>query len=219
MDGRIIAIGLAITFGLIYTRIFENEFFENIIIIAIPSVIGLFTATWASNSWQRRKETNEIKKKIIDEFMQGFENEYSMLGEFTGMLYNKYFDYSDYKETTKNIITFEHNFPTDENKMPSIVYKNEWNEFYKKFWSDVYLKNKFWSDFRLYYEDEKLHKDISKMDDMLLLCYQRIAMFVHSKNEKEFRQTHDEIKSELNKILRDIMSIERRLIKNDIKIK
>ena len=55
MDGRIIAIGLAITFGLIYTRVFENEFFENIIIIAIPSVIGLFTTKWISNSWQRKK--------------------------------------------------------------------------------------------------------------------------------------------------------------------
>lgn len=219
MDGKIIAIGLAITFGLIYVRVFENEFFKDIIQIAIPSVIGLFTTKWISTSWQRRKETNEIKKKIIDEYTQSFGNEYTMLGEFAGMLYNKYFDHSIHRETSEHGIQFRYNFPTEESKMPSVVYKEEWEEFDKKIWKNTYLKNEFFSNFRLYYEDEKLSADILKVNEMLLLCYQRIDVFVHLKNPEEFQQTQEKIQSELDDILTNSMNIEAKLIKNEIKIK
>ena len=139
------------------------------------------------------------------------EMEYSMLGEFTGMLYNKYIDYSNPIEISENEIQFDHNFPTDKNEMPSMAYKKEWDEFNKKIWKNTYLKNKFLSNLRLYYKDEEFKIDISKMDNDLVLCHQKIAIFVHSKNKEKFEQNYKKIQSKREVILKSIKNIESRI--------
>ena len=68
IDGRIVAIGLAITSGLIYVRAFENEFFKDIILVTIPAVVGLFAIKWVPNEWQQYRFKVSLKKEILDLF-------------------------------------------------------------------------------------------------------------------------------------------------------
>jgi hypothetical protein len=46
----------------------DYEFLKNVILILIPTVIGIISSKFIINSWQMRKEKFTIKKEILQEF-------------------------------------------------------------------------------------------------------------------------------------------------------
>ncbi len=219
MNNRIILLAVAVILALVYTRIFENTFFKEIILVGIPTVIGVYTTKSIYDSWQKRKDAGAIKRRILEEYAQSFGNEYSMLGEFARMIYNKYLDYSVHSDTFKDEIKFKSKFPTDANLLPGVAYKNEWNKFDDKIWKNTYIKKKFLANFELYNKDERLSLDITRMDKMMHLCHQRVAVLVHSKNRDEFERTYNKIQVELDKIQSVNKSIGGQLAKKNFKMR
>jgi len=197
----------------------DYQFLTNVTLVMLPIVSGIITTKWISNSWQKRKETNDIKKEIINNYTKSFGREYTMLGEFVGLLYNNYIDLSAVKETPEKGIQHSMKFPTEDKEKPFILHMNMWKEFEKEFWKNTYNKNEFLSSFRLYYNDEELSKDIMNANSMLNQIFNRTGVFLYSKTLKEFDGTYKKLTKELDDVLTSSMKIESKLIKNNIEIK
>jgi len=197
----------------------DYEFTTNVILISIPIFSAIITTKWISNSWQKRKETNEIKKQILTEFTQSFAREYSMIGEFVGRLYNNYLDPLNSKMNPDGTFSFVTKFPINDDEKPFKKYQSQWKEFDKDFWKLTYPKNEFFTIFRLYINDKKLHSEIGKAEEQLNDIYSQTILLLYSKNLTEFQERFDSITKELDDVLQKTISIETKLINSTIEVK
>jgi hypothetical protein len=195
------------------------EFGKEIFLVSIPVGIGVGTSKWITNSWQKRKEQNEIKMKIISYFMESFGRKYTLLGEFTSLLISKYVDYSLTTINPDGSPKFIHVFPTEDDKKPSKKYVQQWDDFKNTFWKLSYPTNEFMSNFRLYYTENELNNKIVKVNEDMNAIFHIAEIFFYSNDLNEFQTRYKETQAKLDIILILLIEIESELIKKDIKIR
>ena len=50
----------------------EHAFYQEVILVIIPTVAGVLTSKWVSSSWQKRKEKSEMVLKVLNQFDEIF---------------------------------------------------------------------------------------------------------------------------------------------------
>lgn len=198
---------------------FDYEFAKDLILIAVPIGAGVITAKRITNSWQKRKEQNEIKRKIITQFIESFGKKYSLLGEFIGLLFNKYIDYSLTTMNSDGTPKFMHRFPKENDEKPFKKYVQRWDDFENTFWKLSYPTNEFMSNFRLYYTEIELNNKIWKLNKDMNEIFHIAQIFFYSNDLNEFQTRYKDAQAKLDIILKLLIEIESRLIKKDIEIR
>lgn len=215
----VIIIETLLLFNLDISNIFENIFHKDLILVLIPSVSGIITAKWVSNSWQKRKEKNEMKMKILSQFTGSLTKKYSLLGEFIGLIYNSYVDPTKVRENRDGLLEFGFKFPETEDEKPFKKYAKQWKDFELSYWKLTYPLNEFLSNFRLYYESNELENTLNQTTDMMDDVYNHTYVFLYSNDIQEFHNKKDEIDRKLDLILPLLNQIELNIIKKDITIR
>ena len=186
MNGKIIALALAVTSGLVYTRVFENEFFKDIILIAIPVIIGLFAVKYIPNEWQQYRFKVSLKKEIIDTFVKSVKKDFVIQDTAHIQLVQHYSVSEQSIDPNTGGVTHRIVFPTESNEQPLIALKGEYNEF-KKEHKEIKLDGEtLVSKMRLYFDSELVAEEFLKLNIQAGKCHQCIRQGFESKNKEDF---------------------------------
>ena len=186
MDGRIIAIGLAVTSGLVYTRTFENEFFKDIILIAIPVIIGLFVAKLVPNEWQQYRFKVSLKKEIFDLYVKSVKKSLVVLDTAHIQLTQHYSVSEQSIDPNTGKITHTIVFPTDTNEQPLIALKDEYDEFKKEMKETKLNGETLVSKMGLYFDSKLIAEEFRKMNLQAGKCSQYIRLGFESTDKESF---------------------------------
>jgi hypothetical protein len=195
---------------------FDYDLFKDILIVSIPLVGGAITAKWISQSWQQRKEKNEIRMKVIEKFTQSFAKKYSLLGEFTGLVYNSYVDPKLTVVNTDGTLKNHFKFPKLDSEKPFNKYSEQWKEFEKTYWELSYPSNDFLTNFRFYFNEPEINDEIGDSMKMMNAVFHRVKLFLHSDDLSEFQRWYADIHKRLDDVLPLLYSIETGLISKNL---
>lgn len=201
-DTRIVAIGLAVAAGLVYVRAFENEFFKDIIMIAIPSLIVLFASNWVSNQWQIRKAKIANKKELLNGYVNSIKRPIMLIDMF---VYQVQMSYSlpgslHYKET--GAVTRTVDF--DATDTPDKRFKDEFERLNTQLAKIRFESNLFLTSSRLYLRDESLEEEYNLLHNKIGHLRTILYDIMDSKtkddlieNMKKYRENFKLIKSKI----------------------
>jgi hypothetical protein len=196
---------------------FDYSLAKDIILVSIPVVGAGITAVFATNRWQKRKERNEIKRRILSEFTESLARRYASTGEFIGIIHNKYLDYNSPVEKNGKL-EFVIFFPENDDEKPFKKYKDVWEKFEDTYWELTYSENNFYRSVTFYYNDNEINAKISEVVDALEDAFGRSHIFFESRNLKDFREHYNYIYHKKSKIAGLLGELESLLIKKKIKI-
>jgi hypothetical protein len=60
----------------------NKDFLKDMILVLIPTIIGAITSKFIVNSWQSRKEKNDIKREILTEYGDHVAKTFTLIGIF-----------------------------------------------------------------------------------------------------------------------------------------
>ena len=172
----------------------STEFYQQIALILIPTAIGALTSKWITNSWQSKKEKNELKRKILEEYDNHIPKTWTMIKLFV----NKMFESSSPKK----------DFP------------NECKVFINDYFELTYAANKFLRSLRLYYKEELgLEQKFLKIVEDFGSSYEKCLKFMEANNDDEIVMYKKEIDEKLDTIKKLMTELEYSLVKNDLIIR
>jgi len=159
-DTKIVAIGLAAIAGLTYTRVFENEFFKDLILIGIPVLMGSILAPYISRSWQTRSAKIKIKKEILESFAKSAQYQKNTMHQFLGLFVRTYGNAdSDKYNWERGSSSFTLTVPISGDDSPKSKLKNDYEQMNRRYEeSKLSDETVFISLIRLYYRDENIIK-------------------------------------------------------------
>ncbi|MCV0430472.1 hypothetical protein [Nitrosopumilus sp.] len=217
IDGKIISLALAITSGLVYTRVFENEFFKDIILVAIPAIIGLFAVKRVPNEWQQYRFKVALKKEIIDTFVKSVKKSFVVHDTAHIQLVQHYSVSEQPIDPTTGGVTHNVVFPTEPNEQPMMALKDEYNEFKNELKAIKLNGETLVSKMRLYFDSELVAEEFSKLNIQAGKCSQYIRQGFESKNKESFLMNLNAFSNEV-KLWRDLSDkFENTLAKHKIK--
>lgn len=194
------------------------EAFYNILLVLIPSLIGLSTTKWVTSNWQTRKETIEIRKNIQNEFDESIGKLMLLLIGLNRKIWTHYTKVNN-QTISKNgkLYNLDTVFPPEPNEFPAIKFADEIQQFDNEFQAEVSFW-KFETSIVLHYKDSKsLQKDlipiITKIPDARI----ELLKFVNSKNEGEFDQYHETFNTQMNELFTLVRNLTLKLLTSEIK--
>lgn len=215
-DTRIIALVLAVVSGLIYTRIFENEFFKDIMLIAIPSILVLLGSKWITNLWQIKKTKIEMKKEVLKNFQKSSKRIFVLMDTFTLTMLDHYADYHDLKELPKTgkIEIGISKFPKDKDELPWAKFGSEFKEIKKEIEKTRFDSSRFISSIRLFYNSEKLEKEFNDIARQLKYLFYVVERIAKSQKKEEILKLAKHYTKKSDEIKLQIKTLEKNLIKS-----
>lgn len=213
-DTRILGIILAITFTLIYVRIFENKFFEQIIIIAIPSILGLFASKWITNSWQIHKDKIKMKEEVILAFTNSAKAVFNIQENFVITLLTRYCTIVDSGKLIDEgeIDYVVNNYSSDAKEHPRQKFSKEYSEVQRDLLKVRYDGSHFLIILKLYYHDETLTNTYLKIQRHLRERWLIVEKLIDSKTSKDFKDFLDQYQKHTDKIRGLIKTFDEKLI-------
>lgn len=213
-DSRFLGIALAITFALIYVRIFENNFFEQIIIISIPSILGLFGSKWIANSWQIHKDKIKMKEDVLLGFDNSAKNVFNIQENFVIKLITKYGSIQNSEKLIEEgtIDYSADNYPLDVKKQPRQMFFNEYKKVQEDLLKVRYDGSHFMTLLKLYYHDETLSGTYLKIQRNLRDRWIIVEKWMDSKTSVEFITHGTEYQKHTDKIRQLIHTFDEKLI-------
>jgi len=216
----------------------DYTFLSSLALALIPIGAGAFVTTYATNSWQKKKEQIQInrdilldqlkiKRDILSDYDQSFKKEGVILDTFVIRMYETYLVYKDdgtcvpagddYKDV-ENHITGYIKFPKNKNQQPLKKFSLEYTRYLKNVDSTAFVGNRLFSSLRLFYENSddiiKKLKDIdSKLNNGMLF----IDQMIRATNGAEFIKFYNMYWKLSKSITNDMEAFELGLVKLKIK--
>jgi len=196
---------------------FVLESITTILVVLIPSLIGVIATKKITNSWQIKKEEFQLKKekyelkiksreKIQGAYKKSWFDLINLYFEFKSRVEEYYIDSWQLESEKEKNVTFTYTIPDDKEKLPKVVFASD----LKKFIADRELIRKevwnFWSTLTVYFESEKLTKHFKEQTKNEKFVKEMFRVFIDSNDGKDFK-TNREILSNTLSELRDKISI------------
>ena len=181
----------------------------NILIVAIPTLIGAFGSRYIVNSWQTKKEEFrlkkeqwELRKQILAVFHSSFVEEFLCISQFRNEMKDMFVTDWSFKKGEKDdekLKSFMYSlvFPEKIEEFKSKV-KPEFEKFleeYKKFRSGTW---NFYHTVRIYYNVKELDELISNASVARRQAFASVNLFMYSKNTEECDKNYLELRDQLN---------------------
>lgn len=174
-----------------------TEIIRDVIIVLIPSSMGMITSKWITNSWQQRKEDTEIKRKILEQMDESYHMTYSLIANFVNHVHRGYDDYTPRYDANGKMLPQQVIFPTNNNDMPFNKFKDEFLRFQKEYDSISYAENRFGSSLALYFPS--LLNQLDKVNQTLEIAFHTAIKLYHCQDKMSFEVCFDIVKDTLNK--------------------
>jgi hypothetical protein len=169
---------------------FDYDFLKQIILILIPTFAGAFTSKFVMDSWQSRKEKNDIKRQILSEYDNYVPKTWSLIATFLAISIRKI------KKS-----------PKDED--PELC-----DKFIYEYWELSYAGNQLLRSLRLYYENKNLTLEFSfrTIIEDFGEIYNHCEAYINS-SERNFMINEKQLAEDLlKKILEKMKELEMKLI-------
>ena len=195
----------------------EHTFQEDIILVLIPTVIGVFTSLLITNSWQKKKTKNEIKRKILSEYTNSVLNGFSKITALHRAVIMEY-QYSSGKIKRRNNISS--NKSDDGFVVPLELFAIEYEEFDKRYWDSLIAINQLVRSLRLYYQGgEKLADELVELSKILQRTYSIFRQLMTSNDLKSFKDKKTQFTIKENAFNKLAEDFEKKLIDENVIIK
>jgi len=212
-DTKIVAIGLAVFAGLAYIRIFEYEIFGGVILVTIPSLVGLFGSKWITQTWQERSTKIKMRKEVLEAFGNSTIQYKNAIHQFIETFLETYGkrDFKKYSKE-KGVSTFDMTFPTEEHLKPRVLLKEEIHNLKQQMNScKIVNEPNFISLFRLYYRDNEVEKLFHEIEKSLVLMKNAVfalidaeSLEVVKKTESVYREAYKETMKVIKKFTKNL---------------
>ena len=189
-----------------------TEIVRDVIIVLIPTLIGVFTSKWITNSWQQRKEETEIKRKILEQMDESYHKSYSLLANFVNHVHRGYDDYTPRYDANGKLLPQQVIFPTNSSDMPFNKFKDDFLKFQKEYDDISYAENRFGSSLALYYPS--LLNQLGKIDENLDMAFHTAIKLYHCQDKMSFEVCFDVAKEALNEARSKQQELAFRIIKS-----
>jgi len=195
----------------------EQTFQEDIILVLIPTVIGVFTSLLITNSWQKKKTKNEIKRKILSEYTNSVLNGFSKMTALHRAVIMEY-QLSSGKIKRRNNISS--NKSDDGFVVPLELFSIEYEEFDKRYWDSLIAINQLVRSLRLYYQGgEKLADELVELKKILERTYSIFRQLMTSNDLKSFKDKKTQFTIKENTFNKLAEDFEKKLIDENVIIK
>jgi len=197
----------------------DYEFTKNIILVILPTVIGIIGSKVLVNSWQIRKEKFNLRKEILTNFEETYPLAQSSIYGFYYKLASEYADADKNAEYDEDgHIDAQWKYPTNEAEKP-----------YKKFIDDFKSLNLLLSQINhkvhsftglivLYFEDdEKISPVFESLRDDLHTLHLRIDRMVNAKSIEEIVTANKEFLEINPKVRKKIIELEELFVNTKLK--
>lgn len=178
----------------------NSQSLDQIYAILVPIAYGGLITSSITNHWQKQKESNEIKRKILKELDDSLIAYYTLISNFRVMIFDAYVDENTSKIVSENIRQTQIKFPTNESEVPNKKFEEEIKVFNSKYWNLTYSVNSFGSSLALYYPESNFLKDMGDIYDKIGTAYLLTRKWIISRKEEEFKKWDDELENKLAEI-------------------
>jgi hypothetical protein len=191
-----------------------TEIVRDVIIVLIPTAMGVITSKWITNSWQQRKEETEIKRKILEQMDESYHKSYSLIANFVNRVHRGYDEYTPRYDANNNMLPQQMIFPTNSSEMPFNKFKDEFLRFQKEYDDISYAENRFGSSLALYYPS--FLNQLQKVIDKIELAFHTAIKLYHCQDKTSFEVCFDVVKDMLNEARRAQQELAFSIIKSKI---
>lgn len=174
-----------------------TEIVRDVLIVLIPTSMGMITSKWITNSWQSRKEKMEIKRKILEQMDESYHRYYSLIANFINHVNRGYDDYTPRYDASGTMLPQQMIFPTNISDMPFNKFKDEFLIFQKEHDDIAYSMNRFGSSVALYFPS--LLDQMDKVDQTLEIAFHAAIKLYHCQDKMSFEVCFSVAKDTLNK--------------------
>ena len=197
----------------------DLSFEQQMAIVVVPILIGAISSKWITTSWQVRKETNQIKQNIIRELNESIGAHFTLLGIFVSRVFDSYVDYSRSRIIREAEIETPLNFGKHDSELPINKFQSENTEFVKKYWDLSYSGSQFASSLVLYFENNTLLIDMTKINYKIGTIFLMIQQWLRTKTEIEFGNYDKKIEEKLEELQKAIEKLSQDIIASKVKMK
>ncbi|MGY5148799.1 MAG: hypothetical protein ACW9W3_01915 [Candidatus Nitrosopumilus sp. bin_68KS] len=179
---------------------FDDTFVTNLILVVVPTVIGVLGSNFLINAWQIRKEKFSLRKDLISSFHESFSK--SNIG-----LYELYVKISEEYTTLPRDSKMDHashlaivNFPQNENEKPVKLFLDDYK---KLMFKNIELQHKchhFDTLIDLHFKSpEKFQKPLNSLFDSFEFTINELKRMVYSDNLEDIQTSSLELRNHFEK--------------------
>jgi len=203
----------------------ELDFWQEIVLVVlpvvIPVIIGAYTASRVTDSWQIKREKFKLRREILEEFDKTFSKYHHICRTFILKLEHEYSHLtsaSKIDELTPTISGVKYDFPTEESKQPLERFKETHDEYLSKVFEINSHISKFKSTLRLYFQDyDSLENELEKLRDDATIDYILIENTFISKNLADFSNWKGQFWNRENQFYELIRDFQLKLISSKLR--
>jgi len=168
----------------------EHEFIQNLILVLIPTSIGIIGSSIFVNNWQIRKEKFALRKEIILSFNDSFPKGNSLLYQLFVKISQEYATSPRDAKMTDTTIEGVWNFPEDEEQQPCAKFSEEFKKIIIETMEIQQKGHNFDGTLRLYFKNTKKMDEVTRqLIDSLQKTTDEIKRLIYSKNLKELMES------------------------------
>jgi hypothetical protein len=166
---------------------------RDILLVAVPTLIGALCSKFIINSWQVKKEefdlknrNFELRKQIFVDYENSFMKRLSIYDKFVSGVTDPYIREYKRNQDDKFKVGVMISFPKDEQEFPYNKFANEYNKFKKDIMENGDSIWKFFSTIRVYYNIEDIDIVMGQISKSNSSVKEAINLLMYSKELKEF---------------------------------
>jgi hypothetical protein len=197
---------------------FDYGFFKDIVLVAIPTTATAFTSKWITNSWQTKKQKNELKRKILTEYEESFVAIHTLTGIFAITIYDSYRESVIVDKDGGHIFPLK--FPQEDNEKPSKKFYDKYRKMVEEAYALNYKINHFRTNILLYYQGyPELYDKAGKLLDLAHGLFASMLILFYSNNEQDFINNDKKFVDKSEKFSEELEKFEKDMIDKDLIIK
>lgn len=196
----------------------DYEFIKNLVLVVIPTLIGIIGSKLLVNSWQIKKEKFALRKSILTNFEETWPLAESMIYAFYLKISSEYADVKQNVEYVDGKIDVNWKYPIEESEKPFNKFNEDFNLLTQQLSKIAHKINGFRGLIILYFEEsEAIIELFDSLRSDMHGYHLRIDHMVHSKNIDVLLKGNNELLELRDIIGPKIYDLEKILIESDLK--
>lgn len=193
------------------------EYVKEILVVAIPAIIGALASKGIVNSWQTNAEKFKLRKQILSDYQKSFVRQHSEMANFVNFIYGNYITELKWDKTKENTAKNIISFPSNKAEQPFEKFSEEYKQ-YKKIITDGHTDTwNFFATVQLYHEDDDLEIKLEELSKQRSLCEISVEVFIRSNTSDEFKENYTKSITEFAKLRSSLHVFRESLIDSKIR--
>ncbi|MEO9308080.1 MAG: hypothetical protein ABI342_07200 [Nitrososphaera sp.] len=175
------------------------EYSKDILVVAIPSIMGAFTSKRIVNSWQTNTEKFKLRRQILSDYQKSYIRQYSEMATLGNLIYGNYITELKWNKTEEGKFTTVILFPTNKTEQPFEKFSNKYKEYQAMLKETTKDTWDFYATLQLYHKNLDLEKKLSFLSNQRALCEMSLEILFRTETSEELKMNFQKFSDEFTK--------------------